>query len=117
MYIIEIDTAVIEHQHNWVRSQAWPGHYTEEEATDIVVRGKDEAGDPHAYRMGTVTPVSHKYRRHAAVTPLEIRGAVALLQSIRNRLCGSGSGSGSSFETRKILRDAFYACKKELEAL
>jgi hypothetical protein len=112
MYIIEIDTAVIEHQHNWVRSQAWPGHYTEEEATDIVVRGKDEAGDPHAYRMGTVTPVSHKYRRHAAVTPLEIRGAVALLESANNRL-----SYPFDIATSDILREAKLACKKDLEAL
>src|ERR1039458_238412 len=105
MYIIEIDTAVIEHQHNWVRSQAWPGHYTEEEATDIVDRGKDEAGDPHAYRMGTVTPVS-------AVTPLEMRGAVALLESANNRL-----SYPFDIATLDILREAKLACKKDLEAL
>lgn len=92
----------------WVQSKSFPGKYTMDFAQDVldIVPGM-------SYR---IVPASKPYRRHAAVTPLELRGAKAMLESTREYICRmyTYEECGGTWE---ILMDAYHKVCRRLEAL
>jgi hypothetical protein len=113
-YIIELYCDLSNNADNphWERSWAFPGEYTKAEAERLI----DQESNKH-YKW-RIVPLNgrapeKKYRRHAAVTPLELRGAKAMLESAIDR----GFMAGLSFEAYSILVDAKIAVTCQLEKL
>jgi hypothetical protein len=89
----------------WERSWSFPAEYGFHEAKALMA---DEPGR-FKYR---VKAVSVPYRRHAAVSQLELRGAMAMLESAMKRVAGL-----PEFDTYSILYDARLAVRRQLEKL
>jgi hypothetical protein len=95
----------------WSRSWSYPHTYTKDEARALIA-----CVPQHEFRIVTVR--SKPYRRHAAVTPLELRGAHRMLSSARNHVCDSVSiGSQEGFAAFQILSDALLRVTRALESL
>src|ERR1017187_10562192 len=86
----------------WVDSDSFPGYYTEDVAQAIL--------DEYPIMTYRITPVTIKpYRRHAAITQLELRGAEAMLTSAAKSRANVAYGLAydtDSFEAYSILIDA-----------
>jgi len=96
----------------WVRSDSFPRVYTFGEAQDIVTtypkmtyRVKYTSGV--VLTPATLTRKPKPYRRHAAVTPLELRGAISMLDSALKM--------DPSYDTWAILKQARLNVLRELE--
>jgi hypothetical protein len=113
-YIIEYSIAG---GSKWVQSDAYPDVYPE-----AVAQGILDGSIPMYYRMTPVPePIKKPYRRHAAVTPLELRGAREMLKSAgdyiaRQQACNCLNLS-TSLKVFGILYDARLAVTRQLEAL
>ncbi len=96
----------------WVNSATFPGYYPQDVAESIL----DEY--PHLdYRM---VPVTIKpYRRHAAVTQLELRGAIAMLGGAQRYLTRTASVGPclGEYEAFAIFNDAMLGVTRQLETL
>jgi len=97
----------------WVRSDSYNGVYPEAQAQAIL----DD--NFMAYRK---SPVHDRvsYRRHAAVTPLELRGALRILESARNYYVVNAALDKFKDDYRlgwNILIDAHLAVIRQLEAV
>lgn len=119
----------------WMRSWAFPDTYTQAVAESIL----DD--NPHLdYRITSVPELVKKsvkksvkkpYRRHAAVTPLELRGAQEMLESARKHIVSAhkeyivslGNSSFEAFEglayfeAFNILSEARLAVIRQLEQM
>lgn len=97
----------------WVRSGFYPAEYTLAEAEDIV-NGNEWGIKSYRYLCvsGTPTTLRKPYRRHAAVTPLELRGAIAMLKSACRYLAAR-----SEFDAWEVPYGAQHLCLRHLEAL
>lgn len=113
LFIIERSIANV--GKTWVQSNSFPGKYTMDFAQGILDRVPEMS-----YRIVPVRqPTPKPYRRHAAVTPLELRGAKAMLESTREYICreytyNEVGGPGGAWE---ILMDAYHKVCRQLEAL
>lgn len=134
---------VIEGPHGWCRSGLFRGEYTLEQAQSIVA---DNEYGITSYRytevvpgrvpVVPVVPVVHAvpqeqepvpvkpfkpYRRHAAVTPLELRGAITMLESARKHVSyatmNTRAALNTMFDAYSTLTTARMQCVRELEAL
>jgi hypothetical protein len=93
----------------WERSSSYNGVYSEAEAQNIL--------DDNflVYRTVRVIP---KYRRHAAVTPLELRGAMSMLTSaMRHLVKAQNIAIQCRIEGYSRLYDARNEVMRQLEAM
>ena len=105
-FIIERKRRIAGH---WIQSVSFPGKYTMDEAQGLI--------DRYPYMNYRITPVPKTpYRRHAAITPLELRGAKAMLGSTRRYMCKQYTWDESK-DAWEILMDAFVAVTRQLESL
>jgi hypothetical protein len=124
-YIVELLCG--DFKSRWVRSYKYPLKYTYTEAHNIIwtptaltyrLRPADEK--VRALPVKMVKPVK-PYRRHAAVTQLELRGAISMLQNAQDHVVRATQFRYSDFESahhpRMILVDARLASERALEAL
>ncbi len=104
----------------WERSSFYNGVYTEAQAQAIL-----DDNTLLRYRMTPfhdlfVSVKSKPYRRHAAITPLELRGAISMLESARRSVVqavNSSSEGSWAFEAFTILTNAMLANRRALEAM
>jgi hypothetical protein len=94
----------------WVRSDSFPLVYTSEDAMKIV-----EDFPTLNYRTIPATRKPKPYRRHAAITPLELRGAIAMLESASSHILTRGDTD--TFEAWTILIGARMVVTRQLETL
>ena len=99
----------------WVRSDSFPDAYSMGAAQRLL--------DKYPRMLYRIAGIPRKaYRRHAAKTPLELRGALAMLQRACKQLLAGDREFGlreidAAFEAYKILSDAMLRVTRELEAL
>jgi hypothetical protein len=97
----------------WVPSDTFSLEYTDDEARHIV---QEET----FLRYRTVPVQSKPYRRHAAVTPLELRGAISMLRAAQKHivvLCCNGVPGEPQYTAWGILQEAKLACARHLDTL
>lgn len=103
--------------HKWERSWSFGGEYTLAEAQALITRPGFEQW---TFR---IVPVRVQYRRHAAASYLELRGAKALLDSVlkylpRTAVARGGSAPYESYTAAfGIVMQAKLAVTRQLEAL
>src|ERR1017187_4553244 len=97
----------------YVPSDSYPNTYTLERAKDILALCVTYG---LSYRMVAVTtPTPKPYRRHAAVTPLELRGAYAMLESaILYLTYGTNNAAASYRDACTVLAQAKRAVRSQL---
>ena len=124
IYMIELNLF----NDRWERAWSWPGDYTMEEAQGLIA---SEHEGRHKYRISLIPEkeaeaeiakeLSHTgksllpkkpYRRHSAVTPLELKGASAMLKSAMKYLI-----TMDNYGAWEYLYHANIAVLCELEAL
>jgi hypothetical protein len=116
-YIIEFSLS----NGTWVRSWGFGGVYTMDEAQSLLDNaGSDDAGI--FYRITPLIKPRKPYRRHAAVTQLELRGAIAMLSSACKYLTRTINSSRSpigmeAYQEFTILYHAKLAVTRQLETL
>jgi hypothetical protein len=116
-YIIETYLSDI----GWERSWAFPNVYTKAGVQDLLADNANKFVKSHQWRIVPLTP--KPYRRHAAVTPLELRGAKQMLTNaiehiVRNaRASKCGPCDANYFAPYCILSDARVAVMRHLETL
>ena len=106
----------------WERSWAYPLEYTKAEATALI---NDPINDHYKWRIVSLVGVRvpKVYRRHAAVTPLELRGAIQILERAMDHMVRMACADklactdADYYNPFMILMDAKLACKRALEAL
>lgn len=113
MYKIEL---LCDHNHKWERSWSFGGEYTLVEAQALIAKPGFEQW---TFR---IVPVRVQYRRHAAVSQLELRGAIALLDSARQRINGAmalavPSLNNDAYDAWAIIVTALSSVTRQLEAL
>jgi hypothetical protein len=106
----------------WVRSDSFPDLYEANYAQSIIDRAPSMP-----YRMVPVrvpgNRVNKPYRRHAAVSQLELRGAIALLESVRTRIVYAARAlavphmNNDAYDAWVIIVTALAALTRQLEAL
>ena len=107
-YIIELELS-----DHWERSWAYPDEYTRDEAKELI---NDPCNESYSFRIVPLIP--KPYRRHAAVTWLELRGAKAMLESaIAHGFNNSFNNGNFTFDTYSILIDAKIAVIRQLGKL
>ena len=119
-YIIELGCPRYGTDHNthWERSWAYPDEYTRDEAKELI---NDPCNKYYKWRIVSLTP--KPYRRHAAVTPLELRGAKQMLTNAIKHIVQSARASNCEpcnanyFAPYRILSDALVAVMRHLETL
>jgi hypothetical protein len=94
------------HNEKWERSWTFSGEYTLNEAKRLI------AQDGYERFKFRIVPARKQYRRHAAVSQLELRGAKAMLRSALKYLV-----TDRSTATWTILMDALDAVTCQLETL
>src|ERR1035441_858047 len=91
--------------HSWALNQA----YTKAEAAALVAK---HSNPMYVFR---VVPLVKPYRRHAAVTPLELRGAYAMLESAISYLTyGTNNAAASYRDACTVLVQAKRAVRSQL---
>ena len=99
----------------WEKSWSYPGEYTHAEAQALIDKPCNEGYDWKATLVSVAkSPVA--YRRHAAATYLELRGALELLNSTAKYLCDSYRYDQCR-AAYAIICDASGAVCKQMEAL
>jgi hypothetical protein len=100
----------------WEKSASFPWLYSMDEAQAIL--------DEYPQMNYRISPVTVKpYRRHAAVTQLELRGAHAMLSEARKHIAISARAScngpcdANYFLPFSILTDAMLSVTRQMEAL
>ena len=108
-----IQRSIANDRKTWVQSDSYPGTYSWYDAEEIRVRTYQKTD--MRYRMVPVMSVVPKpYRRHAAVTALELRGAVAMLDDARYYIIRVGEDNQTAW---KILLHARVEVWAQLEKL
>jgi hypothetical protein len=95
----------------WERSIFMSRTYNTKAEADAAIAAHIRATSGKAKRRAVPVP----YRRHAAITPLELRGAIAMLTSARKHVLDIRVGDG--FDAYSILYDARLQCVRALEEL
>jgi hypothetical protein len=101
----------------WERSWSFPVEYTLSEAKAFIAQ---ESSTMFHYR---IVPLHKPYRRHAAITPLELRGAIAMLESSIEHIVHNAKvdklacTDADYYNPFMILMNAKLACKRHLETL
>ncbi len=107
----------------WSRSWSYPSEYTKAEAKERI---NDPINDHYKWRIVSLVGVrvpEKVYRRHAAVTPLELRGAIQMLERAMDHMVRMACADklactdADYYNPFMILMDAKLACKRALEAL
>jgi hypothetical protein len=96
----------------WERSWSFPREYGFHEAKALMTF------NPGRFKY-RVKPVSVPYRRHAAVSQLELRGAIAMLDRAQRytvRSVNSSPMGMDAFETYKIFTSALLLLTRQMEA-
>ena len=108
----------------WGRSWSYPSEYTKAEAKELIKTRSDARYKWRIVSMnGTVRVPEKVYRRHAAVTPLELRGAIQMLERAMDHMVRMACADklactdADYYNPFMILMDAKLACKRALEAL
>lgn len=129
-YIIK--RSVANQEKIWVRSSSYPKEYSLIEAQDIVKGERwlkykiSEVSEPfYSKGIAVLLPLAplppRPYRRHEAVSPLELRGALAMLESAREYTCKQSleyptlGSSTDSYCTWEVLFAAYVNVKRQLE--
>jgi hypothetical protein len=94
----------------WEKSWAYPHQYTRKEAEALINSRRKSI---LVFRIVDTAP--KRYRRHAAVTPLELRGALAMLVHAQKHLIDD-RGEGA-YDAWVILYNAEADITRQLEAL
>jgi hypothetical protein len=103
----------------WERSWYFAKEYTLAEAIAILLRPC--CNMDYQFRMVNLNP--KPYRRHAAITPLELRGAIAMLESSIEHIVHNAKvdklacTDADYYNPFMILMNAKLACKRHLETL
>src|SRR5258708_14211079 len=92
----------------WNRSWAFPDMYTMDEAQGLI-----DSTPGFAFR---ITPLRKSYRRHTAVSQLELRGAKTMLESTREYMCREYTYEECK-DAWQILYDARLTVIRQLETL
>ena len=97
-----------------MRSDSFPEAYTMDAAQGLL--------DKYPQMLYRIAEIPRKaYRRHAAVTPLELRGAKAMLESALKHnvhiVRMDFEGSKSAYDAWSILMAAKLECVRALEAM
>ena len=106
----------------WSRSWAYPLEYTKAEAKALI---NDPINDHYKWRIVSLVGVRvpKVYRRHAAVTPLELRGAIQILERAMDHMVRMACADklactdADYYNPFMILMDAKLTCQRTLEAL
>ena len=107
----------------WDRSWAYPEEYTKAEAKALI---NDPTNARFKWRIVSLVGVrvpEKVYRRHAAITPLELRGAIQMLERAMDHMVRMACADklactdADYYNPFMILMDAKLACKRALEAL
>ena len=107
----------------WERSWAYPLEYTKAEAKALI---NDPTNACFKWRIVSLVGVrvpEKVYRRHAAVTPLELRGAIQILERAMDHMVRMACADklactdADYYNPFMILMDAKLACKRALEVL
>ena len=108
----------------WDRSWAYPEEYTKAEAKALINGPYDARYKWRIVSMNGIVRVPEKvYRRHAAVTPLELRGAIQMLERAMDHMVRLtwadilACTDADYYNPFMILMDAKLDCKRTLEAL
>ena len=112
----------------WSRSWAYPEEYTKAEAKALINEALIYGPYDARYKwrivsMNGIVQVPKGYRRHAAVTPLELRGAIQILERAMDHMVQLTWADklacidADYYNPFMILMDAKLACKRALEAL
>jgi hypothetical protein len=113
-YIIELQMA----DGGWERSWPFAKVYTMDEAQGLL---DNEPSKMFNYRITPlVEPARKSYRRHASITQLELRGAIAMLDSANKRIVTRHCAVGGYQDHRdavSIVIDAKLAVTRQLETL
>ena len=107
MYTIELYCG---EDRGWEPAWAYPKRYTLGEADAILNDLASNKYNTYQYRK---VGASKPYRRHAAVTPLELRGAIAMLGSASKHILTTTGG----FSPWEILYTARMHCGRALAEL
>ena len=112
----------------WDRSWSYPEEYTKAEAKALINEALIYGPYDARYKwrivsMNGIVRVPKVYRRHAAVTPLELRGAIQMLERAMDHMVQLTWADklacidADYYNPFMILMDAKLACKRALEAL
>ena len=107
----------------WDRSWAYPEEYTKAEAKALINGPYDARYKWRIVSMNGIVLVPKVYRRHAAVTPLELRGAIQILERAMDHMVRMACADklactdADYYNPFMILMDAKLACKRALEVL
>ena len=105
----------------WDRSWAYPEEYTKAEAKALINGPYDARYKWRIVSMNGIVLVPKVYRRHAAVTPLELRGAIQILERAMDHMVRMARADKLACTDADnpfmILMDAKLACKRALEVL
>ena len=105
-YIIEMLVPGGEYERSW----SFPEEYGFHEAKVLI---SDKCVGNYVFRVKPVSvPKVKKYRRHAAVTQLELRGAIVMLTNALTHAAVT-----CDFNAWKILYDAKLAVTRQLEKI
>ena len=100
----------------WDRSWSYPSEYTKAEAKERISLPIN-AG----FKWRIISLGAKVYRRHAAVTPLELRGAIQILERAMDHMVRMARADKLACTDADnpfmILMDAKLACKRALEVL
>jgi hypothetical protein len=111
-YKIELLCGAGTSNEHWERSWCYPKEYTRAEATAIFA---EKFNQQYQWRMRPLT-----YRRHAAITPLELRGAIQMLTNARQHLVSDVNSSDeglAAFVAFQVITHARMECVRALETM
>ena len=113
MYTIELYCG---EDRGWEPAWAYPKRYTLGEADAIL---NDLASNKYKTYQYRKVGASKPYRRHAAVTPLELRGAIAMLRSACKYIADNVDKhvSLSGYAEWAVMYNARLECERALESL
>ena len=104
----------------WEQSLSYPGEYTLAEVDVILAEKFNQKYTWRIVPLSEPVRVPKPYRRHAAASYLELRGAQTMLMSARRRIVrevGSSLEGVWAVEAFHILTTAMLAIDRQLETL
>ena len=102
----------------WERAWAYPLEYTKTKAKALI---NDPTNAHYKWRIVSLVGVrvpEKRYRRHAVVTPLELRGAIQMLTNARQHIVSdvnSSTDGMGAFAAFQVLTQARMECVRNLE--
>jgi len=104
----------------WSRAWSYPGEYTKVKAEELISRPGNARFKWRIVSLGAIRKPEKKYRRHAVVTPLELRGAIQMLTNARQHIVSDVNSSTEglgAFAAFQVITQARLECVRHLESL